>query len=61
MVADARKSIDLARAPQPGLVSPYLFLGKKSSSRSKERLDKFVIEEHIGSYDSVTSQISSFT
>ena len=33
--ADARKSLGLAGAPLPGSVSPHLFLGKKSNSRSK--------------------------
>ena len=59
--ADARKSMGLAGAPQPGSVSSRLFLGKKNSSRSKERLDKLVTEELIDSYESVTSQTASST
>ena len=59
--ADARKSLGLAGAPLPGSVSPHLFLGKKSNSRSKEGLDKLVTEEPIDSYGSVTSQTASST
>ena len=32
VLVDARKSVRLAGAPQPGSVSPYLLLGKKSNT-----------------------------
>ena len=61
MFEDARKSMGLAGAPLPGSVSPHLFLGKKSNSKSKEGLDKLVTEKLIDSYDSTTFQTASST
>ena len=58
---DARKSMGLAGVPQPGSVSPHLFLGKKNNSRSKEGLDTLVTEELVDSYGSVASQTASST
>ena len=59
--ADARKSMGLAGAPLPGSVSPHLFLGKESNSKSKEGLGKLETEELIDSYDSTTCQTASST